>query len=66
MTEKQWNKVEKAIRTILAVIGLAGFFLMLGSVGAFDQDHIGFKQLLIQAAIGLSMMGSAVKINDIL
>ena len=45
------------MKTLLAIIGFLAFVLIAGSVGALEQDIIGFGQCFIQSAIGLAILG---------
>lgn len=42
---------------IYIMLGLVGFILAIGTVGAADQDVISFKRLVIQALIAGVLVG---------
>lgn len=42
---------------IYILMGLAGFILAIGTVGAADLDKISFTQLLIRSLIGVVLVG---------
>jgi uncharacterized membrane protein YciS (DUF1049 family) len=42
---------------IYIMLGLVGFILAIGTVGAADQDVISFKRLVIQALIAGFLVG---------
>lgn len=64
MTRKQRIMVAYIIRATVAIIGLLGFILMLGTCGALEQDLIGFRQFFIQSAIGFAMMCGSIHIIE--
>lgn len=41
------------------MLGIVGFILAVGTVGAADQDVISFKRLVIQALIAGALVGIA-------
>jgi hypothetical protein len=43
----------KALKIILAVIAVSGFFLIVVSAGACDADMLSFKDCAIRGIIGL-------------
>mgnify|MGYP001397700536 CR=1 FL=1 len=45
------------IRKALAALGLAGFLLMLGSVGALEIDAISLTRGAVQFLIGFAVLG---------
>lgn len=53
-------KILTAIRNTLASIGVCGFVLLLGSLGAADTDTIPFGRACVQAAIGLLAFGGGL------
>jgi len=44
---------------IYIMLGIVGFILAVGTVGAADQDVISFKRLVIQALIAGALVGIA-------
>lgn len=50
-------------RIILAILTVIAFFFLIGSVGAFEQNTIGFGQLLIQ--VGISILVEFVALKNI-
>lgn len=52
--------MKKAIRIMAAAFAVAGFILVIGSVGALENDMISFGRCLIQSAIGYCVAISAV------
>lgn len=44
-------------KLIYIMMGLVGFILAIGTVGAADQDVISFKRLVIQALIAGVLVG---------
>lgn len=44
---------------IYIMLGLVGFILAIGTVGAADQDVISFKRLVVQALIAGALVGIA-------
>lgn len=44
---------------IYILMGVAGFVLAIGSIGAADQETISFTQLLIQSLIAVVLVGIA-------
>ena len=45
---------ERIVKTITAIIAIAGLLLMLGSVGALETDSVTFTKGAIQLVIGLT------------
>lgn len=43
-------------KTILIVLAILGFLIILGTVGAYDQDTISNTQYIVQSAIGLILV----------
>ena len=43
-------------KTILIVLVILGFLIILGTVGAYDQDTISNTQYIVQSAIGLILV----------
>lgn len=57
MTRKQKRAlIADAIEISVYGLFLAGFFALLGSLGALEIDRIGFIQFIIQSVLGLIMM----------
>lgn len=46
---------EKVIKGIAAAVGIIGFLLMLGSVGAMETDGVTFAHGAVQLVAGLTM-----------
>lgn len=44
---------------IYILIGLAGFILAIGSIGAADLNNISFTQLLVRSLISVVLVGIA-------
>lgn len=44
---------------IYIILGLAGFILAIGSIGAADLDNISFTQLLVRSLISVVLVGIA-------
>ena len=44
---------------IYMIMGLAGFILAIGSIGAADLDRISFTQLLVRSLIAVVLVGIA-------
>ena len=42
-------------KLILGTLATLSFFLLIGSVGAYDNNTIGFWQMLIQAGIAVAI-----------
>ena len=42
---------------IYTIMGLAGFILAIGTVGAADHDVISFNRLVVQALISMVLVG---------
>lgn len=43
-------------KTILIVLAILGFLIILGTVGAYENDTISNKQYIIQSIIGLILV----------
>lgn len=43
-------------KTILIVLAILGFLIILGTVGAYEQDTISNMQYIVQSAIGLILV----------
>lgn len=43
-------------KTILIVLAILGFLIILGTVGAYENDTISNKQYIAQSAIGLILV----------
>lgn len=43
-------------KTILIVLAILGFLIILGTVGAYEQDTISNTQYIVQSAIGLILV----------
>ena len=50
------SKNTKQNKTLKTIIGTAGFLLMIGSVGAMENDAISLTQGIIQDLIGFGML----------
>ncbi|MDF2984920.1 MAG: hypothetical protein K0R50_430 [Eubacterium sp.] len=48
---------KKTFQRICGVISFMGFMLVLGTVGAMENNNIAFTQSIIHSAIGLVMFG---------
>lgn len=44
---------------IYTIMGLAGFILAIGSIGAADLNNISFTQLLVRSLISVVLVGIA-------
>ena len=51
-------------QNICCIIALSGFILMLGSVGALEQNAITFCRCIMQSAIGLLLFAVGAFIGD--
>lgn len=49
---------------ILAITIIFAIILIGGSVGAYELEHIGFKQCCIQSAIGFALIWLIIKLTD--
>lgn len=56
---------QNIIDLAMFIIGAVGLLLMIGSVGAYEQDTISATQALIQAAIGYVLIMVDIKIGNI-
>ena len=54
----------KIAQNIYCIIALSGFILMLGSVGALEQNVITFGRCIMQSAIGLLLFAVGAFIGD--
>lgn len=43
-------------KTILIVLAILGFLIILGTVGAYENDTISNTQYIVQSAIGLILV----------
>lgn len=50
-------------KTILIVLAILGFLIILGTVGAYDQDTISNKQYIVQSVIGLILVVIPIVVN---
>lgn len=50
-------------KTILIVLAILGFLIILGTVGAYDQDTISNTQYIVQSAIGLILVAIPIVVN---
>lgn len=50
-------------KTILIVLAILGFLIILGTVGAYDQDTISNTQYIAQSAIGLILVAIPIVAN---
>ena len=53
----------KIFRQVCGIVALLGFFLMLGTVGASDNDLIPMSQILRQGCIGLGMFYGGLRLG---
>lgn len=52
--------MKKAIFLILAIIG---FLIVVGTVGAYENDAISNKQYIIQSVVGLILVAIPIAVN---
>ena len=43
-------------KTILIVLAILGFLIVVGTVGAYENDSISNKQYIIQSVVGLILV----------
>jgi len=61
---KQNTHKRKIAQNICCIIALSGFILMVGSVGALEQNAITFGRCIMQSAIGLLLFAVGAFIGD--
>lgn len=52
--------MKKTISTVLAILG---FLIILGTVGAYENDTISNKQYIAQSVVGLILVAIPIVVN---
>lgn len=50
-------------KTILIVLAILGFLIILGTVGAYENDTISNKQYIAQSVVGLILVAIPIVVN---
>lgn len=53
----------KRFRQACGIVAALGFFLLRGTAGASDNDHIPMRQILWQGCIGLGMFYGGLRLG---
>lgn len=64
MKRKMKKNIRKFLQVSLILIGVLGFLLMLGSVGAYEVNNINVPRMICQSGIGIVMLSASISVYN--
>ena len=58
------KNVRKFLQMSLVLVGVSGFLLMLGSVGAYEVNNINVSRMICQSGIGIVMLSTSILVHN--